>query len=50
MRKLRQDLCIMSDGDFRIILAAAEKLKSGLYWFLFGNGDSVGRIPPSEVS
>ncbi|KAK3089825.1 hypothetical protein FSP39_006837 [Pinctada imbricata] len=50
MRKLRQDLCIMSDGDFRIILAAAEKLKSGLYWFLFGSGDSIGRTPPGDVS
>ncbi|KAH9509735.1 hypothetical protein Btru_044376 [Bulinus truncatus] len=34
IKRLRQDLGLQLEGDFRIILAVAEKLKPGLYHFL----------------
>lgn len=34
LKKLRHDLCLPTDGDLLIVLAAAEKLKPGLYWFI----------------
>lgn len=36
LKKLRQDLNLPLEGDLRIVLAAAEKLKPGLCQFLFG--------------
>lgn len=35
-KKLRQDLGLNTEGDLRIILAAAEKLKPGLYQYVLG--------------
>ena len=34
LKKIRHDLCLPAEGDLMIVLAAAEKLKPGLYWFL----------------
>jgi hypothetical protein len=34
LKKIRHDLCLPTEGDLMIVLAAAEKLKPGLYWFL----------------
>lgn len=34
-KKLQKDVCILSEGDFRIYLSAAEKLKPGLIGFLY---------------
>ncbi|XP_013383223.1 guanine nucleotide exchange C9orf72 isoform X2 [Lingula anatina] len=36
-RKLRQDLGLQLEGDFRIVLAMAEKLKPGIYTYLLGD-------------
>ncbi|KAK3602392.1 hypothetical protein CHS0354_026279 [Potamilus streckersoni] len=37
MKKIRQDLLLNAEGDFRIIVALAEKLKPGIYCFLLGD-------------
>ncbi|XP_014672148.1 PREDICTED: protein C9orf72-like [Priapulus caudatus] len=37
MRKLKHDLDLGQEGDFRIVLAQAEKLKPGFFCFLIGN-------------
>lgn len=34
LKKIRQDLKLNAEGDFRIVLSAAEKLKPGIYCFL----------------
>ncbi|XP_033736620.1 guanine nucleotide exchange C9orf72-like [Pecten maximus] len=43
MKKLRQDLGIASEGDLQIILATAEKLKPGILYFVFGDGQWSSR-------
>ncbi|OWF55549.1 Protein C9orf72 [Mizuhopecten yessoensis] len=43
MKKLRQDLGIASEGDLQIILATAEKLKPGIIYFVFGDGQWSSR-------
>ncbi|CAL1540278.1 unnamed protein product [Lymnaea stagnalis] len=35
-KRLRQDLNLLLDGDFRIVLAAADKLKPGIYQYMLG--------------
>ncbi|XP_005107492.1 guanine nucleotide exchange C9orf72 [Aplysia californica] len=35
-KRLRQDLGLQLEGDFRIVLATADKLKPGLYQFVMG--------------
>lgn len=47
-RKLRHDLLITTDGDLRIIMAAAEKLKPGIVWFIMGGGDYSNRQISTE--
>lgn len=45
LKKIRHDLCLPADGDLMIVLAVAEKLKPGLYWFLmkdYMNSQSAG--------
>ncbi|XP_050402091.1 guanine nucleotide exchange factor C9orf72 [Patella vulgata] len=46
LKKLRQDLSLIKDGDFRIILATAEKCKPGIYHFLLGEGKHVDFVAP----
>ncbi|XP_074641742.1 guanine nucleotide exchange factor C9orf72-like isoform X2 [Tubulanus polymorphus] len=36
-KKLRQYLCLPEEGDFRIVLATAEKLKPGMHSVIFGD-------------
>ena len=35
--KMRHDLSLISEADFRIVLAQAEKTRSGIISFLFGD-------------
>nr|XP_022313526.1 guanine nucleotide exchange C9orf72-like [Crassostrea virginica]XP_022313527.1 guanine nucleotide exchange C9orf72-like [Crassostrea virginica]XP_022313528.1 guanine nucleotide exchange C9orf72-like [Crassostrea virginica] len=37
LKKLQKDVCILSEGDFRIYLSAAEKLKPGLMGFIYSS-------------
>lgn len=37
LKKLKQDLQVHLEGDFRIVLATAEKLKPGFYTFILGD-------------
>ena len=37
IQKMRHDLQLNAEGDYRIILAVAEKLKPGLFCFLRNN-------------
>lgn len=37
VRNLRSDLSLENEGDFKIILATAEKLHSGLFTWLLGD-------------
>ncbi|XP_052058481.1 guanine nucleotide exchange factor C9orf72-like isoform X1 [Mytilus californianus] len=41
LKKIRHDLCLPADGDLMIVLAAAEKLKPGLYWFIMREQNNV---------
>ena len=36
LKKLKLDLSLIPEGNFRIVIAAAEKLKPGIYHFLLG--------------
>ena len=36
LNKIRSDLHLNMEGDFRIILAIAEKLRPGIFFFLKG--------------
>lgn len=36
VKKLRQDLSLTLEGDWRIVLAAADKLKPGIYQLVLG--------------
>ncbi|ESO94464.1 hypothetical protein LOTGIDRAFT_232306 [Lottia gigantea] len=41
LKKLRQDLSLTIEGDFRIVIATAEKLKPGIFQFLMGDGKEI---------
>ncbi|XP_070562732.1 guanine nucleotide exchange factor C9orf72-like isoform X2 [Ptychodera flava] len=51
MKRMRQDLNLLVEGDWKIILAVAEKLKPGIYSFVFGDyrqSDEQRREPISQ--
>ncbi|XP_061182176.1 guanine nucleotide exchange factor C9orf72-like [Saccostrea echinata] len=47
IKKLQKDICILTEGDLRIYLSAAERLKPGLYWYLFSPKYSREQSIPS---
>ena len=40
--KMRHDLALKSEADFRIVLAQAEKTRNGIVPFLFGDQSQYG--------
>ena len=48
IKRLRHDLALTVPGDFRIVLAVAEKLRPGLYNFVCGTPGKDQVVKPGE--